>query len=229
MRLLVCTSNQPRHRAMLEALQDAGHQVLAVIEPRPTPVLDATPFGRYWARVVKAEREMFEDRVILRDIPVMVLRPGELSTARRVPQQLEGRLPISFSSSFIKDPLVTPMIEAGGLSIHVGMAPEYRGSAANMWAAYDGNHQYVGAQVQRLDRGLDQGDILAEVVAPPGDYFTRSMHSVAMMIQALIQLLKASPGTAKAVRPNTEAQLIRYSRHADFTETIATEMLQKCS
>src|SRR3990167_4170247 len=55
MTLVVFTSNQPRHAALVRALQGAGHQLLAVIVVRPgeiSALLDACVLGHAATRIV---------------------------------------------------------------------------------------------------------------------------------------------------------------------------------
>lgn len=224
MRLTVFTSNQPRHIALLDALVTSGHDVVAVIEPKTMVLPTGGVMRDYWSRVRLAEVNVFGMRLFTKARDVMALVPGELS-AFLDDKPLNNRLPIVFSSSYIRGPAADALIAAGALNLHVGIAPEYRGSAPNMWAWYDGNAHLIGAQVQRLSKGLDAGDILAEAYSLDGDYFTRSMRAVKFGIEALVRLL-ATPEPWPLVRANDRTQQIRYSKHSDFDEAIATKILQ---
>jgi len=225
MKLLVCTSNHPRHTALLHALTDAGHDVVAIIEPKSfSPGGDSPVLGRYWHRVQEAERAIFHG--VLWSGPTLSLRPGELSTAWPVLGLLSGRRPIVFGTSYIRGAVCEAFLAAGALNLHAGIAPEYRGSACNMWAEYDGHPELIGAQVQRLSRGLDAGVVLSETIAfRPKDYFLRSMRAVQLGIQAMVALLGTPepwPVVLTEHRPS-----LRYSRHADFTEAVADRLLRR--
>ena len=226
MRLAVFTSNQPRHLALLDALVDAGHEVHAAIEPKTRLAEETSPvMAKYWARVHNAETAIFGGRFCC-SVPAFVLQAGELSRIPTLPSVLRhADRYVVFSSSYIRPPMIDWLIAAGALNLHVGIAPEYRGSAPNAWAQYDGRPDLIGAQVQLLSKGLDAGLILTEVRPPldAGDYFTRSMRAVQLGIEAVVRQVSAPTG--HAVKANDATQQLRYSRHADFTDDVAAKIL----
>lgn len=227
MNIAVFTSNQPRHIALLDALVEAGHDVVATIEPKTYLLPEQPVLREYWRRVREAECDVFGGRW-LAYCPTYTIKPGELSAipSEYFPGILErADRYIVFSASYITGSLADAMIAAGALNLHVGIAPEYRGSAPNAWAWYDGNPHLIGAQVQRLGKGLDAGEILAEVRVGAGeDYFLRSMRAVRHGIDALVALLN-TPEPWLPVRPNDRAKQIRYARKAEFTEEIAAKIM----
>ena len=228
MKLAVFTSNQPRHIALLDALTGAGHDVVAVIEPKTWLLPESSIMAAYWSKVREAELYLFGQPyfALCRS---MAFRSGELSKSwYALPGAVWDRRPIVFSSSYLTGSLANYLIERGAFNLHVGIAPEYRGSAPNMWAQYDGNPHLIGAQVQRLSKGLDAGDILAEVRPPApvtGDYFTRSMLAVKLGIEAMVRLL-ATPEPWTPVRANDRTKRLRFARHADFTDDVAAKIME---
>lgn len=227
MKLLVCTSNQPRHVTLVKRLIQAGHDVLTIVEPKTYG--SAKGLEEYWDYVREAELDVF-GRAFLMPGPVLCMRPGELSGApEMVGVLMEERLPVVFSSSYITPPVADWFIKAGAINLHVGMAPYYRGSACNFWAAYDKNHHLVGAQVQRLSRGVDNGEILAETneLDYKADPFKRGMLAVAQGIELLVALLETPTHQWCAVVENDRTAEIRLTRHADFTPQIAREFLER--
>lgn len=225
MRIAVFTSNQPRHIALLDALIAAGHDVVATIEPKTYLPPISPILAEYWGRVRRAETDIFGERFLSR-VPTMAVRPGELSALPWLMWKVD-RQPVVFSASYITGEMADRLLRHNAVNLHVGVAPEYRGSAPNAWAWHDGNHHLIGAQVQRLSKGLDAGDILAEVRVGEGsgDYFLRSMLAVKLGIDALVALLD-TPEPWATVRANNREQQIRYSRHAQFTEEIAAKIME---
>lgn len=223
MKVAVFTSNQPRHVALLDALTRAGHDVVAVIEPKSW--LSPPELTAYWHRVRLAEAAVFPGEPLVR-VPALIVRSGELSRLEALPPSVHAvDRCVVFSSSYLTGWLAELLIAREAVNLHVGIAPEYRGSAPNAWAVHDGRHDLVGAQVQRLSRGLDAGEILAEVRPPlGGEVFRRGMEAVRLGIQALVDLLD-TPEPWRPVRANDRALQLRYSRHADFTEAVATRIL----
>ena len=240
MKLLVCTSNQRRHVAFVRALVGAKHDVVTIVEPKTWRVPQSAVMAKYWSAVRAAECEIFGDDDVLMPTPVITLQPGELSHfsyARRFLNEV--RRPIVFSSSYLTGDLALRFVAAGALNLHVGIAPEYRGSAPNFWALYDGHPELVGAQVQRLSTTLDGGEILAEV-RPPGDRivvwppfmatadpYRRGMLAVQHGITAMVNVLTHPELEWRSVRPNDKALQLRYARHADFTEDVVRDYLER--
>lgn len=225
--IAVFTSNQPRHLALIDALVAAEHNVVAVIEPKSfAPNGDTPVMRRYWSFVFAAERRVFERRWTT--VPTLAARPGEASL---LPADAQARVLaadriVVFGSSYLKGPFAEALIARGALNLHVGIAPELRGSAPNFWAEYIGRPDLVGAQVQRLATGLDTGDILADVRPPSGgDPFDRGMEAARLGIEALVALVDDPPSTP--IRANDRAQEVKYSRYADFTDEVVTEYLTR--
>ncbi len=236
MRITVFTSNQPRHVALLDALVGAGHEVQAVIEPKTFLIPPVTSFGTppphtmaaYWRRVREAEHKVFPGAPVVK-VPAVVLRSGELS---KVLLPLDWTVNtarfVVFSSSYITGRLADFLVANDALNLHVGIAPEFRGSAPNFWAEYLGRPDLVGAQVQRLAKGLDSGEILAEVKPPPGgDPFLRGMEACRLGIAAMVNMVALPPGHCVLRRPNDRSKEIAYRRHDDFTEDVVAAYLRR--
>lgn len=229
MKLAVFSANLPRHVACVNALA-SQHEVTAIIEPKSWLPGEVSPvFHAYWQRVQAAELALFG--VPLLRAPCVVIPRGEINrlTPLVLPHVRAADRVVVFSASYLTGDLVAALLERGALNLHVGIAPEYRGSAPNMYAYLDGNEHLIGAQVQRLSKGLDAGDILAEVRVPVNgtDYFTRGMRAVQLGIEAVVDLLTRPPSEWRPVRPNDRSQQLRYSRHAEFDEKVAAAILAK--
>lgn len=252
MKITVFTSNQPRHIALLDALVAAGHEVRAVIEPKTYLRPPTTSFGRptaetmatYWDRVRLAEGEVFPNGAIVK-VPAFVLRPGELSGVRGGKRKWleDSDRFVVFSSSYITGWLADFLVDRNTLNLHVGIAPEFRGSAPNFWAEYLGRPDLVGAQVQRLAKGLDSGEILAEVRPYSNDRwadddrivhdpFLRGMEACRLGIEAMVDMLGLMERCTRTkvwapIRPNDRTQEIAYRRHEDFTEEVVAAYLRR--
>lgn len=230
MRIAVFTSNQPRHLSLLNTLTMAGHDVVAIIEPKSwTPGYRSELLTAYWQHVHDAERREFGD-VKLATVPALAVPAGEVS--RLHPSDLPHAVRFAdrvlvFSASYIVGPLLEWLQARAVIHLHVGLAPEYRGSAPNAWAQYDGNPHLIGAQVQTLDKVLDGGLILAEYrPSPDGDYWARGMRAVRGGIDDLVRLASVPPSAWAPVRVNDATGLVRYSKHSDFTEEIAAKIME---
>src|SRR3990167_5136809 len=120
MTLVVFTSNQPRHAALVRALQGAGHQLLAVfVEPKTFAAPETPALREYWWRVREAERAVFGGDLRI-NAPVIAVRPGEISALLDacVLGHAATRI-VVFSASWITSPLYD-MIAQKALNLHAG-------------------------------------------------------------------------------------------------------------
>lgn len=139
----------------LEAVFDAGHEVIAVVtqpdKPKGrgkavlmTPVKEkAISLGIPVYQPVKARDEAFVQ--ILRDLnpDVMVV--------------------IAFGQILPESILEIPAY--GCINIHVSLLPKYRGASPLQWAVLDGETE-SGVTTMMMDAGIDTGDILDQKVIP---------------------------------------------------------------
>lgn len=212
--------------ALLDALVRARHTLRVVCERKTCFFPTDLTMARYWQRVRDAERATFPDVISRLPEPPLELRPGELSQTELPWSVLDCDQFVVFSASYITGPLCDLLMAKGALNLHVGISPEYRGSAPNFWAEAQGHPELVGAQVQRLAKGLDAGEILAEVRPPMGgDPFLRGMAACRLGIEAMVDVLGRPTETWLPVRANDRNRQIHYSKHQDFTPAVVTEYL----
>lgn len=220
--------------ALVRALADLG-PLSVVIEPKSfVPWGESAILKAYWQRVHAAEARVFEtgpQRVDHSGLRFHCLAMGDLSRLplERLRWELDADRFIVFGSSYITGWLADELISRGALNLHGGLAPYYRGAAPNFWALYDKNPHLVGAQVQRLSKGLDAGEILA--TSRVGDFaseepFLAGMLAIRRGIDLMSVLLR-TPQPWIPVRKNDRAEEIAYHRGADFTEAVAAEFLAR--
>jgi folate-dependent phosphoribosylglycinamide formyltransferase PurN len=53
------------------------------------------------------------------------------------------------------------------LNTHVGITPRYRGVHGGYWALASGDPDHCGVTVHKIDKGIDTGDIVAQVIIRP--------------------------------------------------------------
>lgn len=82
-------------------------------------------------------------------------------------RRLEPDLAVVYGGPILK-PELFEIPRFGTLSIHHGRLPEYRGKKTTFWEMYEGRPT-AGLAVQRIEAGLDVGDIVAEGEVPIGD------------------------------------------------------------
>ena len=112
----------------------------------------------------------------------------------------------------------------------MGISPYYRGSSCNFWALYDGSPSYIGATIHMLSKGLDSGNILFHCVPKlfkNDSLFDFMMRSVAVAHKGLVEAITYGE-IFSMLKVNQDKTLeIRYTKNADFTDSVASEFLNK--
>lgn len=223
MNLLVLTSSARRHRALIWRLSQMATVNVILEDPRPRNAFGPSQQA-IAIRVIEAEKTCFTDvpnlwhfRPHFRKWQYLDVPPQWIEMADRI---------IVYGTSIIREPLFS-QIQEKAINLHAGWAPQYRGSHSNFWALYDGHPEYVGMTIQALDADVDAGGIWQQVgVQPEADPFLYAMKTIKAGFDVLAyQLAKAWAWPAP--KAQDISQLIRYSRHADYTEEVAREFLEK--
>ena len=239
MNVTLFTSNSPRHLALAEKLAMIAEAVYMVQECTtvfPGRVDDyyrrSAVMQDYFGRVIEAERTVFgSPRFLPSNVHQLALRMGDVSLVpiEMLETVLAADLIVVFGASFIKGLLVERIIAKGALNFHMGISPYYRGSSCNFWALYDGNPDLVGATIHLISKGLDSGGMLyhARPKSEPMDPFVLGMRAVEAAQDSLVD--RIASGAIKGFAPvaQNKAEEIRYSRNAEFTDTVAAEYLAR--
>ena len=224
MNLLVLTSSSLRHRALIWQLSQIANVNAVIEDARPLE-----PMG-IAQRIIRKEVERVERSCFALPDP---WQPSGLiefcGWQKLVPPEAwidHADYIVVFGTSLITDPLWS-RIERKAINLHAGWSPQYRGSHCNFWALYDGHPEYVGVTIQALDRFADAGGIWHQVGIPPiGDPFLYGMKALKFGIDVLMMQLQRG-GIWPIPKAQDRSQLIRYSRHVDYTEDVAHEFLEK--
>ena len=235
MTVTVFTRDSARHIALVNKLATVTNAVHAVIESSP-PSENAPPkspvMTEYFSRVQQAEDHIFGSSITLDSrVNTQLIAPGQLN--QLTPQQLQATLEtdhvVVFGSSYIKGWLADALIAKNAVNLHMGISPQYRGSACNFWALFDNNPQFVGATIHRLAKGLDTGSVIQHVRPEftGQDLFHFSMQAVATGHDALAALILNKKLLTVIPEPQDQKLEIRYSKNADFTDEIAASFLKR--
>jgi methionyl-tRNA formyltransferase len=79
---------------------------------------------------------------------------------------LNPDLGLAYGSPILK-PALFDIPRQGTLGIHHGKVPEYRGKKTAFWAMYNGEST-AGVTIQKINVGLDRGDVVLEGEVPMG-------------------------------------------------------------
>jgi methionyl-tRNA formyltransferase len=95
-------------------------------------------------------------------------------------RQLKPELGLIYGSPILR-PALFEIPACGTLGIHHGKLPQYRGKKTTFWAMYHGEPE-AWATIQRVNAGLDTGEIVREGAVPTGG---RSYRAVWRDLEAL--------------------------------------------
>ena len=240
MDIAVFTSCQPRHTFLLERLASLADTVYACIETSTLFPGQTEDFYRandvmksYFAQVQAAELSEFgAPRFLPANVRVLPMKAGDLNSLGKssLDRALNADLAIVFGASYIRSPLIEPLMNLRALNIHMGTSPYYRGSSCNFWALYDDRPDYVGATIHVLNRGLDSGSILCHALPEVGDDedidgFLLGMRAVKAAFSVLVTLIKDQSWREMEPIKQDRSLELRYTRNTDFTDAIASEYL----
>ena len=235
MTVTVFTRDSARHIALVNKLATVTNAVHAVIESSP-PSVNAPPkspvMTEYFSRVQQAEDHIFGSSITLDSrVNTQLIAPGQLNqlTSQQLQAALETNDVVVFGSSYIKGWLADALIAKNAVNLHMGISPQYRGSACNFWALFDNNPQFVGATIHRLAKSLDTGSVIQHVRPEftGQDLFHFSMQAVATGHDALAALILNNKLQSVVPEPQDQKLEIRYSKNADFTDEVAASFLKR--
>jgi methionyl-tRNA formyltransferase len=133
----------------VQALADAGHQLLAVVAQPDRPA------GRGQALRAPATKAW----AAARGVPVLQpekVRDGTLAAAlsRLAPDVLV----VTAYGRILGEDLLT-LAPLGAVNVHASLLPRWRGAAPIQWAVASRDRE-TGVTIMQMDRGLDTGDVL---------------------------------------------------------------------
>jgi folate-dependent phosphoribosylglycinamide formyltransferase PurN len=79
------------------------------------------------------------------------------------------------------------------LNTHVGITPLYRGVHGGYWALASCDPEHFGVTIHRIDKGIDTGDIVAQMLIKPADadnFSTYPLLQIAIAIPLLKQAIR---------------------------------------
>ncbi len=187
----------------LQALIDSEHEVLAVVTQPDKPkgrgkTMQFTP--------VKA-------LAVAHDIPVF--QPIKVKEPAFVEQLLALAPDVIVVAAFgqILPENILNIPRYGCINVHASLLPKYRGAAPIQWAILNGEKE-TGITIMHMEKGLDTGDMIEQVVVPIADGDTGdSLHDKladagAKLLMAVLP--KLADGTAK--RQKQDDSLSSYAK-----------------
>lgn len=139
----------------LEALLEAGHEVVAVVTQPDKPK------GRGKTLMPTPVKEAALARMIPVLQPKKVREPEFVETLRKIGPDVI--VVAAFGQIISKEILKMPRY--GCINVHASLLPAYRGAAPIQWAVINGDKE-SGVTIMRMNEGLDTGDMIDKVVVP---------------------------------------------------------------
>lgn len=180
-------------KAALEALVNAGQEVVGVLTPPDVPGEKPNP-----VKVFGLEQGL------------NLLQPKGLR-GRRVYEWVKALKPdllvLAFVNQFVPKEVID-LARFGGINYHPSLLPKYRGGTAINWAIINGERE-TGVTIHYIDEGVDTGDIILQrsVSIDPEDnvltvYFDKLFPLGVKMIEEAVRLIET--GQAQR-RPQDES------------------------
>lgn len=133
----------------LEAIVEAGHEVVAVVTQPDKPK------GRGGAMAMSAVKEC----AIKHGLTVLQpVKAREESFVEELRTYNPDVIVVVAFGQLLPDSILH-MPEYGCINVHASLLPKYRGASPIQWAVLDGC-EYSGVTTMQMDEGLDTGDIL---------------------------------------------------------------------
>ena len=229
----ILTSDQTRHKALASYIRHMGFDVFLVQETSKVHDYEEE-IAKYFIDVKKVEDSLFSgdkwnteiENTISLDKGYINKVPSEMS------QLFECDVIVVFGSSLIKGELFQKLKTKKVINLHMGISPEYLGSACNFWAMYDDNLQYVGGTIQTLSEKVDSGEILK--YSYPKDTIKGfnpiffAMDAVKSTIMDTVDVLRNLDSYLNKSITQNPNRLIRHSKISDFNvEAINNFYLKK--
>ena len=177
--------NKRRGVAVLEALADAGHELVGVV---------AHPDGD------RAVAEAATARGLPLHEPSEINEPSVVAALRALEPDV---VVLAGYGSIVKQEFID-LAPRGCINLHAGKLPQYRGSSPLNWALINGEPDLTVSVIQ-VDSGVDSGDVLAErTFSVGGDETIADAHRYANAIFPELVLQVLAQIEAGTLRPRVQ-------------------------
>jgi folate-dependent phosphoribosylglycinamide formyltransferase PurN len=180
LRILAITGNQPRHRYLVEKLQESGFLVGWISEEREAFIPEVPAelsanlqrlFVRHFENRLNSERRFFSPKSEIA-VPNPVITQADLNSRETVDliNSLSPDLVISYGCHKLSDDLMSSC-NTIFWNTHGGLSPDYRGVITHFWPSYNLEPQMTGMTLHQTTSQIDGGRIFHQSAASlvPGD------------------------------------------------------------
>ena len=238
MKITVFTSDNIRHKYLINLLSRSCDQLMAIVETKINSnnkiIKEESELSKkYFDFVNKAQAKLFGDIKTddkKKNVEILSMSYGNLSdyNFKNNLKFLSSDIYIVFGSSYIKGDLVNFLIDKNAINIHAGVSPYYRGADCNFWALFDGNPHLVGSTIHYLSKGLDDGSILYHAMSKEkNDPFEYTMSTVKSAFHSIVDRIKDKSLLKLKPLKQNKSNEIRYSKKVEFNDKIINEYFSK--
>ena len=228
----IITSDQKRHKALASYVKQMGHDVFLIQEISKKQEHEEEII-KYFMEVNKVEDSLFTGNKW--NIDIENKTSLEKGIINQVPKEIDLLLEcdsiVIFGSSLIKGELFQKLSSKKVINLHMGISPEYRGSACNFWAMFDDNLQYVGGTIQTLSEKIDSGRIIKysypEEITSDFNPISFAMGAVKSTIIDAVNVLENLDSYLNKSIVQDSNRLIRHSKVVDFDAKAVKEFYTK--
>jgi len=217
-KLLVISGSHPRHVYATAPLLELGFETLFVQiqredmipeAPSNLAVRDKENFQRHFR-----QRKEAEELYLKLTTPVsyngehgIFITDGELNSPKLADlvAKFAPDIAVVFGSGLIRNPLLSYLPEHT-INLHLGISPEYKGSATLFWPFYMLEPQFAGYTIHKVVTKIDAGGIYTQGV--PELSTSDGIHDVACktVLEAQIELMRLVCHLATGGEVNTQTQ-----------------------
>jgi len=210
---IVFAGTPPFAAAALNALVDAGHEIVLVLTQPDRPA----------GRGMKLTPSAVKQAAQARGLPVF--QPASLKTpeAQAALRAADADVMVVAAYGLILPQAVLALPRYGCLNIHASLLPRWRGAAPIQRAILEGDTE-TGITIMQMDAGLDTGAMLAKTVLPIRDSDTAaSLHDVLAeagaraIVAALANYAELVPEAQDDARATYAAKLSKEEARLDWS------------
>ena len=198
MKILVLTSNKPRHKFLVKKLIDQGHDVLAWAEEKKTS-FNENNFNIVDESLLKIHKQLLQQSLknmaniqSLTNVKIKLFERGSFANSSLV-EKIKIHNPdiVMIYGCGIVSKSIIELFPGRIFGSHQGLPQYYRGSGSNFFAFLEKKTSFMGISMHMLDSGIDTGDVvLQKCIAPkPTDtYYSFSAHLVFETIKLYLEV-----------------------------------------
>lgn len=233
-RIIVLTSDKPRHTYFIERLIESVNVVGVIREEKFNHFSDAKNMSEEQKKHSFNLSE-YESRLmpsIGYQIPNLIeIKQGEINNKKLITWAKECK-PTAialFGTSILDSDWVRSYPEKI-INLHLGSSPRYRGSATMFWPFYNDEIDHVASTIHIASEKVDAGAILGKVSLNPNqleNYYQYSTETIRRSIEQYpATLISYLAGDTAPLKQEVNQQKYLY-RRADFSETALRRVIQK--